>query len=1154
MNRTTLSRLRALGMVAALLAASAGAAQAQRAVIHGTVMSETQTPIEGAAVVIPELAIQVATDNAGKFSVTVPASRVHGQTVTVRVRMIGYRPGVKQVTLGGGEELVADFSLAADVNRLEEIVVTGTMEAQSKVQTPFDITSIDESQLPVPSLNPLALLSGRVPGANIVSYSGRPGQSPAVMLRGVTSINAQDRSQEPMYIVDGVIVNGNLADLNPDDIENVEVVKGAAASSMYGARAGSGVIQITTKSGRLARDGVTWNMHAEYGQNDIERNWPLAQNTPMLMDAQGQRMCVSVTGYPLCARTINYVAEAKRINNDPGLWALQAPVFPLDPNFSLSGQSLRNAYQAQKWPGYTYNAVNSAVQPHPVTNNNLDVTGRFNQTQFYASGSWAQEGGAIRYLQGYTHWTARVNVDQRFGDRFSIGLRTFYSQSKVDGSDQQNGGQAFFRLTRVPAIVNLLQTDTLGRLYVRPNLQNSGEQNENPLTDFLQFKQWNYQTRFIGGMTARYTPVNWIDVEGNISYDWLGARTTYFYDKNFRATSQTYWNGNYYPGEVQDNRSTAASFNAGLDATVRHDFGQDLQSHMDFRYSYVQQDNDNNNAFGTTLAAVGVPVLGNATANQTVSSGLSSIREIGYSAGLGLTYKTRYVAEGLVRRDGSSLFGSDRRWATFARGSVAWRVAQEPFWPFKNAIDEFKLRASRGSAGGRPNFYAQYETFSVSSGGITLNTLGNKNLQPEVTTETELGTDLEFVHRVGVTITHAQSTTVNQILPVPVPSYFGFGQQWQNAGTLQNKTWEVSVNVPVIQQRNVSWSWRFSWDATRTVITALNVPPFTYGVGYQQGATSIFMAHAGEPYGTFYGHYFLRTCSELPTAFQSQCGGPGMAYQRNDQGFLVWTGGLDPSQGITANAYQSQLAGCLDATTGKAVACTLAGLSGATPTMKLNAPWGVALNWGMLITAKDTNCVKAANTMTGVGPRFDCPALNVPLGQALPKWNGSISQNFQWRRLSVFALLQGSYGRKVWNEGRQWSYGDFLVNDIDQSNRTVASAKPLGYYFRGAPPTHPNGIGGFYDALAPNSYFLEDGSYAKLRELSVSYNVGSIGGWGNWTVSLIGRNVFTITGYHGFDPEVGDSGSTTGSGAINAIDAYTFPNLRSMTVALTTSF
>ena len=1126
MNRTMFSTLRVVGVVAALLAATAGAARAQRAVIRGTVVSEDGQPIEGGSVFIPELAMQTSTDSAGKYIITIPATRVHGQVINLRARMVGFRPGNRSLTLTAGEQ-VFDFRLVADVNRLEEIVVTGALAGQDKSQTPFDISRVDAGDLPVPEVNPLEMLAGKVPGANLVSYSGRPGESPSLLLRGVTSINAQDRSQEPMYIVDGVILSGGLQALNPEDIESIEVVKGAAASSLYGARAGAGVVQITTKSGRSAAPGVTWNFHSEAGRSDIERGWVLAQHTAMLLDPSGQRYCISVTGAPLCSQTIDYAKEAARINNDPGPFALQPVAFPLDPSLTISGQRIRNVYQSETYPGYHFNAVNQTVQPKTFTTSNLDVTGRIGETQFYASGSFSGQGGSLRYLQGYNRWTTRLNVDQRIGNQWSIGIRTFYSQGRSDGADEQNGG-AFFRLTRVPANVNILQKDSLGRLYIRSNMQVSGEQNENPLTDFQQFKQWDYTDRFVGGMVVRFTPASWIDFEGNLSYDYSGTRTTYFYDKNFRATSQAFWSGTL-PGEVYDGRGENASFNGSLGATLRHDFGRDLQSRVNLRYGYVQQDNNNDYAVGYSLAAVGVPVLNNATSDYGVGSYTATIREVGYSAGLGLTYKERYIIEGLLRRDGSSLFGSDRRWKTFGRGSVAWRVAQEPWWPMKGFMNELKLRASQGSAGGRPNFYAQYQSFGVSSGGISLNTLGNVLLQPEVTTETELGADVEILHRIGLTVTHSASVTENQILPVPVPAYFGFGTQWKNAGTLQNKTWELSLNVPIITRRDVSWSWRFSYDATRTRITALAVPPFNYSYEPTSG-NYLFLAHVNEPYATFYGNYFLRTCSELPVAYQSQCGGAGMQFQRNDQGYLTWTGGLSPSEGITKNAYQAQLPGS-------------------------KAPWGVALNWGMLITMKDTTClpVDAAHP-TYKGPSASCPAMNLPLGSALPKWNGSVGQNFQWRRLNVYALLQGSYGRKIWNEGRQWSYYDFLVNEIDQAGQTVDHAKPLGYFGRGAPPTNPNGIGGFYNKLAPNSHFVEDGSYAKLRELSLSYNFGSIAGWGNWTASLVGRNLFTITGYHGFDPEVGLAGGSTGAGAINAVDAYTFPNTRTFTFGLTTSF
>ena len=126
----------------------------------------------------------------------------------------------------------------------------------------------------------------------------------------------------------------------------------------------------------------------------------------------------------------------------------------------------------------------------------------------------------------------------------------------------------------------------------------------------------------------------------------------------------------------------------------------------------------------------------------------------------------------------------------------------------------------------------------MSAGGISLQQSGNALLEPEVTTETELGADIEILHRIGITITHAQSATENQILPVPVPAWSGFGTIWKNAGTLQNKTWELSLNLPIVTRHDVSWSWRFSWDATRTKITQLDVPPFPYGYDARTAETT----------------------------------------------------------------------------------------------------------------------------------------------------------------------------------------------------------------------------------------------------------------------------------------------------------------------------
>ncbi|MGH7751835.1 MAG: TonB-dependent receptor domain-containing protein, partial [Gemmatimonadales bacterium] len=675
---------------------------------------------------------------------------------------------------------------------------------------------------------------------------------------------------------------------------------------------------------------------------------------------------------------------------------------------------------------------------------------------------------------------------------------------------------SFFRLTRVPAIANVLQRDTLGRLYIRPNLQTGGQQNENPLQNAEQLSDVGTTDRFIGGATVRFTPVSAVDVEANFSYDYRGFAEEFFRDKGFRNTGATF--AALGLGRVFQSYDNTRSLNSSLNATYRRQLG-DLATRWNLRYLFEQQDATGRDGAGNSLAAVGVPDLDNATASITVGSSATATRQIGLFAGTDLVYKDRYIFGAVVRRDGTSLFGANNRWATFGRVSLAWRPSQEPWW-FVPAVNEFKLRASRGSAGRTPRFEAQYETFTVSATSISFGTLGNSDLRPEITTETEVGTDIEILNRIGLSVTYAQSETRDQILLVPAPAATGFQDQWQNAGTLENKTWELSLNVPVITRRDLSWSWRFIYDRNRTVITALNVPPFRTGAG--AGNTgNMFRVAEGERYGTIYGRNFLTSCDQLPQSFQSQCGPTG-AFQVNDDGMLVWVGaGNSWRDGITKNLWGTSLP---DA----------------------QAPWGVGVNWGMLIIERNPECAAA--------PDANCAGRQVPLGNGLPDWRFGISQTFQYRRLSVYGMLEGVMGRDVWNQGRHWAHLDYLARRIDQDGATVETAKPIGYYWRGKLPDGGAGLGGFYDILAPNSFFVEDASYAKLRELAVTYRVGPVASLGDWTVTLVGRNLFTITGYTGFDPEVGSGGGIASSAAINAVDAFGFPNTRSVTFGVSTSF
>ncbi|MDH3369435.1 MAG: SusC/RagA family TonB-linked outer membrane protein, partial [Gemmatimonadota bacterium] len=875
MHRLWFRTLRSGGLLALVLAVPWLAAWAQGlgpATITGRVLADDGQPAVGVLVSIPALDIGALVGPDGRYTIDVPGDRVRGQAVTVGARGVGYRFQSLQITLTAGRFEV-NFTMSTDVFLMEAIVVTGLTAGTEQAKVPFSVDRINAKDLKVPAANPLAQLQGKVPGANIVGHSGRPGEVPSIILRGPKSMNASGRSQEPLYIVDGVIIRGGLPDINPQDIESVEVIKGAAAASIYGAQAGSGVIQITTRSGRNASEGVRVSFRSEAGITDIERDFGVARRTALVLDETGTRFCQRISGQPLCARTFDYRETVDAINNAPTVSLPPAPAFTVDPGASSPGLPiLRQRFQVDRWPFPTWNGVQQGVDPNVFQSQSLDLTGRVGATSFFASASYLDQPGSIRFLDGYNRYSLRLNVDQQVGSMFQLGVRTYYSHSVEDGEEQENGGAAFFRLTRAPGAANLLARDTLGRLYPRTNLQSGGIQNYNPLYALETISQKENGDRFLGGADLRFTPLPWLEASGNFNFDIRRSSTDYFRDKGWRDTfNRTSTQGGFLDQWVNN----TDAFNSSLNISTNHRVG-DLSIRPNLRYYYESTDTKFRELSGSVLAVQGIKSAANATTSISVSSSVTATRQISYAGGVNLDFKDRYILDGVVRRDGSSRFGSNNRWDTYGRVSGAWRVAQEPWW-FIGPVSEFKLRSSYGTAGNVPSFSAQYETFGIGSGGVvSFSTLGNNQLRPEKMYEWEAGADLAIASRLLFGVTYAYSKTKDQILPVSVPATTGFGTQWQNVGTLDNKTWELSLTLPLVRSRDVSWSVRAIYDRTRTTVTELLVPPFNFGAPVQAGG-EMFRMEEGERFGTFYGRKFLTSCDELPTwevDFRAQCG-PG---------------------------------------------------------------------------------------------------------------------------------------------------------------------------------------------------------------------------------------------------------------------------------------
>jgi TonB-linked SusC/RagA family outer membrane protein len=1044
---------------------TAAPAAAQTGAITGTITSaQTGEPLSAAQISIEGTGLGTLTQANGRYLIL----RVPAGTYTVNAILIGFANASTTVTVSDGESAVADIRLEPQAISLSEIVVTGVAGATQRTKLPFDVTQVRVADLPVPQSNAAQALQGKVAGATVVQGSGRPGSAPSILLRGVTSLDASGRDQEPLYIVDGVIMSGTLVDLDALDIQSIEVVKGAAAASLYGSRAGAGVIQIRTKRGaQIADDQVRYTFRNEYGGSDLAF-------TPELLLSKKHRFQLSPDG-------------TQFVDNDGTYCTWLDCSQPRE-----SGANAWSTYQENVWPGQTFDQVERFFTNGNYLQSNLSAEGRSGRTNFHVSASRLDQEGILRFTPGFKRSNFRVNVDQSVVDNLTIQSSVFYSKST-----QGNREGPLFDLTRMPAGIDLLAEDPdhPGDVILAVNPTDS--ESDNPIYELQNYSQTQERSRFLGSVNARYSPMDWLNLDGNVSFDRLDRDDQSFREKGFRCTEPctTFTAGTLYKYRLRDE-----AVNASVTASARWNVTDQIRNTTQARYLYENDDYNWFDTYGYGFAVGNVPTFRNIDqSNVTADSYLRTVRADGYFLITNFDMYDKYVVDALIRNDGSSLFGADERRQWYYRFAGAWRLSQEDFFNIPG-VDELKLRYALGTAGGRPNFESQYETYNVSGGIISPVSLGNKNLKPEFSTEHEAGLDMSlFNSKMTANLTYAFNTTKDQILPVPQPSYTGFRTQWRNAGTVESKTWEATLDFRLLERPSFNWSAKLLYDHTKSTITELTVPPFVYGVAGQQ-LGEVFYARAGEEVGTFYGGILARTCADLPS--DVSCDG----FQVDDHNFLVWTGG---------SGFDTPQWG----TTGPAVGGS-------------NVMWGTPFG-GFCIdrsTGEPTRSCKVGNTM--------------------PDYNFGVSTTMTLKGLSLYALVNRSAGFDVYNQPLQWGFFKRATAYYDQDAGLPANEKkPLGYW-----DAWYSGSGG----LGPNNEFVEDGTFTKLREVSLSYRLrqdqlGGIPGLDRFQgigISVTGRNLYTWTNYRGYDPEIGKTGGDTGSAAIARVDGYTYPNFRTWTAAL----
>jgi hypothetical protein len=463
----------------------------------------------------------------------------------------------------------------------------------------------------------------------------------------------------------------------------------------------------------------------------------------------------------------------------------------------------------------------------------------------------------------------------------------------------------------------------------------------------------------------------------------------------------------------------------------------------------------------------------------TPGSRTEVIRNQNYFAVTTFDIKDRYILDGLIRRDESSLFGSEQRSRNFFRLSGVWRVSEDFKVP---GVDEFKLRASYGTAGLRPQFTAQYETWSLAGGSPEKQNLGNNDLRPALSKELEYGFNLNFLKNFTLEYSYSDKVTSDQILQVPLPAATGYRTQWRNAGELSGTTHELAFNAALVSKKDFFWRFNVVADRTRQTITDLNVGPFLVGPDPNDGNTRIFRIAKGQKFGVIYGSKWIRTTDELAqTIAAGSLTGTAADYLQNEEGYFVRR-----SQHRTVNE--------------------------------------VPLKYFF----KDTDGKAASLT---------------EIGDVNPDFNLGFGSNISWKSVNLSTQFNWVQGGNIYNYTRQWPFNELRDPVIDQRGKPQAERKPTTYYST------------FYNNFDANQYFVEDGSYLRLRELAVNVNVPKslmaklgLSQLSNTRIGLVGRNLWTSTNYSGYDPDVAGPGGGNPFGY--RVDYFTYPTFRTFTMML----
>ncbi len=755
--------------------------------ISGTVQGENDVPLSNATVSLKGTKINATTKENGSFSIVSNSTKN-----TLVVSYVGYE--ATTIALQPNQTSIT-ITLKVEQQQLTEVVVGYGTQKKKDLTGSVSSVSSDHMTLGGTTSNIAQAIQGRAAGVRVQQSDFSPGGSISIIIRGGNSINT---TNEPLYVVDGFISdNGKF--ISPNDIEDIQILKDASATAIYGARGGNGVVLITTKKGKLGKMQI---------DGDASNGYQYIKYKPSLLNG----------------------AQYAAIQNATAAEDGRSPVFP------------------STFPIANTNWWDETTQQASILNRSVSLSGNDKNSKLYLSGNYINQDGVLR-TTNMERYSIRMGAEKRFSDKVKVGAN-FY------GASTSNRLQRYVADITAPLFSILTAAPTL------PAYNADGSYykylgKDNALASLLEPTNVSTNRLINGNMTIDY------EVIKNLTYH-FNAGAEYGQTTAGQYIPKTLVAGAANGGIAQEQMSTAFRWLAEQYLTYKYTAG--VHSLTALIGTSNQKDVFESLNAGSRGFSTDVFLFYNLYAGATPSvqgaavpaSSKTETKLTSYYGRLNYSYDDKILATFTLRDDISSRFGPNNRNGYFPSGALAWKLTSEPFISDLNTFSNLKVRVSYGLTGNdRIGDYAFLSRFSpygtalgtggTLSAGIEPASLSNNNLKWESTAQTDIGLDMGFFNgRLNATIDVYKKKTTDLLLAIPVGQWWGFSSQIANAGAIENKGIELSINTENIRSRDLTWSTTFNVAYNKQKVLSLS------------NSVKIISTNTANPSGVVSGREFTR--------------------------------------------------------------------------------------------------------------------------------------------------------------------------------------------------------------------------------------------------------------------------------------------------------